>query len=407
MAILFRNEGNLPIEAIRNFGVSVKSEDAIGYFGTGLKYGIAVLMRNDCRIRLWTGGKGYEFVLVSENIRGKDFLLVHLAPIDEDGSLIPDETVPMGFTTDLGRDWETWMGFRELFCNTMDEGGTVAKRPPPPSCFEPEDDVTLIVVEGREIEKCWENRSETFLTTQAKHAGPISEAHLGEGRFVYYRGIRVYDLQERSMFNYNILSTVTLTEDRTLKYAFEAKNAAMSCVLSSEDSHFIEQFLSAPEGYFEHSISFDTHMQPTEVFLDTVENMWRNLRAMNMSARKFYLQHRRENLNPEDSVKLDPIEQEKLRRAVEACTEMGCMMRRYPIVVLDSFEDDAVVGKAEDNTIFISRRTFDMGTKYLASTIYEEYLHLERGLKDCTREMQNFLFERLFTEYEKRRGEPL
>lgn len=299
------------------------------------------------------------------------------------------------------------MGFRELYCNTADENGTVSKRTPPPDCFEAEDDVTLMVVEGSEIEKCWARRHETFLTTEAHRAGPISEAHLGEGKYVYYRGIRIHDLQEPALFNYNIRSDVSLTEDRTLKYAFEAKAAIVSLALAADDSDFIETILTAPKGYFENGLSFETHLVPSDTFLDTVERLWSEMRPMNLTSRKIYRLHRKVNLNPEDSVALNNIEREKLDRALAAVEDMGCLLNKYPVIVVDSFEEDNIMGKAEDDRIYISRNAFDMGTKYLASTIYEEYIHLDRGLHDCTREMQNYLFEKLFSEYERRKGVPL
>ena len=44
--IVFENPGEIDIRSISTFGVSVKEGDnPIGFFGTGLKYAIVVLLR--------------------------------------------------------------------------------------------------------------------------------------------------------------------------------------------------------------------------------------------------------------------------------------------------------------------------------------------------------------------------
>lgn len=54
--ILFQNPGEIDLLSIASFGVSVKEgENPIGFFGTGLKYAIAVLLRTGHRITVMTG----------------------------------------------------------------------------------------------------------------------------------------------------------------------------------------------------------------------------------------------------------------------------------------------------------------------------------------------------------------
>ena len=65
------------------------------------------------------------------------------------------------------------------------------------------------------------------------------------------------------------------------------------------------------------------------------------------------------------------------------------------------------VAQARDGQIWLSRRAFGNGTKYLASTLIEEHIHLAHGFGDCTRELQNLLFERLVHLGEQLQGELL
>lgn len=45
--------------------------------------------------------------------------------------------------------------------------------------------------------------------------------------------------------------------------------------------------------------------------------------------------------------------------------------------------------------VLIAHATIDMGTDFLAATLYEEYLHMQHGLRDESRQMQNHLFQLL------------
>ena len=76
MTTSFYNKSELPLECINTFGVSVKdNEHPIGYFGTGLKYAIAVLLRNGCTIDIFINDKPNKFEARKDTIRGKTTLI--------------------------------------------------------------------------------------------------------------------------------------------------------------------------------------------------------------------------------------------------------------------------------------------------------------------------------------------
>ena len=65
-------------------------------------------------------------------------------------------------------------------------------------------------------------------------------------------------------------------------------------------------------------------------------------------------------------------------------------------------------GRAKDGLITLSVDCFDKGTKFLASTIFEEYVHCKYGFQDESRQLQEFLFDRIVTMGEEYvTGEPL
>ena len=402
MPIAFQNEGLIPLRAVSAFGVSVKDkQDAIGYFGTGLKYAIAVLLRRKGTVHMWRGNEHYRFFTLEEEMRGKEFQFCAME--------CQGEVTELPFTTELGKNWEPWMAFRELYCNAVDEEGGAIEyvEELPPECFD-NTGHTLFIIEGKVAEDMWSERHMTVLQTKPMHEGPLADAHIGPGHFLYYRGIRVNDLTlKNSMYDYNLKANMELTEDRTLKWAFQARHAITSLVLGSEDPEFIRKVLSANMGVYEHQLDFtEVSMTPGPVFLDTVGSMRMNCDTCNISAMEVHREHVEKNVLPTKSIKLTRVEQKQLDRAISCCAALGCDMKRYPIVVLDHLGGN-VWGRAEGFRIYLSRRVFNMGTKMVAGTLFEEYIHLAEKLRDESRDMQNWLIDRLITLYEEKIGEPI
>lgn len=205
--IIFRNNGLIDLTAVRTLGVSVKEDDsAIGYFGTGLKFAVATILRNGGEITIWRGADKHVFGVNPANVRGKNFDVVTL-----DG-------VEIGFTTQLGRDWEPWMAFRELACNALDEGGRyfAANTPVGPGCG----DETIIEVVGGGIDRAYADRHDIIIKAEPLERNAFVEIHPGPSNDIFYRGVKVGQTMYQTFFRYNILSKIDLTEDRTFKYSF-------------------------------------------------------------------------------------------------------------------------------------------------------------------------------------------
>ena len=94
MKVVFENLGEIDVRAITTMGVSVKQDSsAVGYFGTGLKYALANVLRNRGKAVIYSGEDVYEFSSESSSIRGKKFDIVRMNNQD------------IGFTTELGKDY--------------------------------------------------------------------------------------------------------------------------------------------------------------------------------------------------------------------------------------------------------------------------------------------------------------
>lgn len=243
--LVFHNPGELDPQFLRLMGASVKSAGAFGRFGTGLKYGVATILRGGGTIRLFVGEKEYGFGTLAREVRDASFC---------EAVLFSKETgaeQPLGFTTALGKDWLPWMAFREFACNARDDGGDFFHTLQDlPECFAPAKDQTLFMVEWPELEAEAEQiAQELFLQGE-----PIEEAagvaiHPGPSQFVYHRGVRVMKLPKEAAFAYNVTGRMDLTEDRTAKYEFIVRADIRRALLSVQDRGIIAGSVTNSSGW--------------------------------------------------------------------------------------------------------------------------------------------------------------
>lgn len=389
--VIFQNEGLLDPIAIGTFGVNAKNDDsAIGYFGTGLKYAIAVLLREKHEIVICSGNNVYEFTLNTHALRGKEFNVVTM------------NGQPLGFTTELGKDWELWQAFRELYCNALDECGMVDASTDGTS-LRHEQHLTTIYVKGKPFYDAYLERDSIVLSTHPIASAGIVGIHPGESSYVYYKGVRALDLQKPSMHTFNINTHIGLTEDRTIRHSFMATDAIANALMRLDDPKLIEHSILAHESYMESELKFHECICPSEAALSTAEKNRLNPR-LNKTIHLLLKAHNRSL--PLPPIELNEIQKKQLQRAVKFCRDIGYMVDNYPIVCTTELKG-GMHGLAENETIYIAPQAFNIGTKYVASTILEEYFHLQTGFGDMTRDLQTYLFDAILTLGEKYLGEPI
>ena len=396
---VFRNKGVIDPRSITTFGVSSKEgKTPIGFFGTGLKYAISVLLRNRCSITIHSGGEKYSFGTKVDRVRHDEFEFVTMRT----GS---DEPVPLGFTTELGKTWELWQAFRELACNTIDENGTYYETDEKNPLGS--DDETLIVVSGAAFADTWRERDRIILSTKPMFSGKLAEVHVGESHHVYYRGVRVMKLDKPTLFTYNILEKVELTEDRTIKYGWYPTEYVQRTIALCEYDKIITTVVTASQSCWEANLYFSSNTPHTDVFKATVLKLAKAFTTnLNASAKKLVEASSLEDLLAGEVVKLNAIDRLRIEKAVGFLEKIGYSVSEYP-VKCSEFLGENVLGAAQNGIIYISRRTLMMGTKMLAGTLLEEYLHLKCKVEDESRGMQNFLIDALMSLGEQVTGEPL
>ena len=391
-SVIFKNSGLIETRAITTIGVSVKEGDSpFGYFGTGLKYAIGILLRNGCSITIWRGLEKLEFSLSPVRVRGEDF------------SIVTMNGEELGFTSAIGKNWELWMAYRELYCNTLDEGGDVYIGEE----VTPEESLTHIVVVGESFLSIHHNRRDFILQGEPTEVYNPVEIYDSPSKGFFYKSIFIGGLSKRSLLTYNLLDRITLTEDRTLKDLFDAEWEIVGAIKQSNNAQLIKKIVTAGEEFYESELHF-THNagKPSDTFLEVVtrlaEEEHPNLSDSAEAVAKQYVE--------EDSptiIELTKVQEIQLERARSFSETLGLFTdEEFPIVVVETLGKN-VLGRAKKGKIFLAREVFEMGTKMVAITLIEEYIHLKHGHGDMTRGMQNLLFNKIVSLGEELIGEPL
>lgn len=383
MKVVFQNNGVADILALTTMGVSVKEAGSIGYFGTGFKFAIATLLRTGHKVYLRSGTEYYKFASEQTKIRGQEFNMVTM------------NGVSLGFTTMLGRDWMCWMAYRELACNAFDEGGTVFLAS---DNVDHSPDQTTIIVIGEGIVGAHHERDEIFFTGSGNMRRVPSNK-------IYYRGVRVFDAP--CVNTYNITGSITLSEDRHAKHEHELRYEIAKIIAHSDDCDAVYLALREKE-MFESGLDYDyMSFNPSETFVNVASAIIANRESTNVSVRK--LLSRIGRLDETDNeITLDAVQRQQLKKAMSFIKKTMGYDITYPISVVEKI-DGGSLGAANrpQNKITLSVRVFEQGTKQVAATLLEEFMHLRFGYNDCTYAFQNALFDHIITLGERLNKKPL
>jgi hypothetical protein len=383
MSIFFSNPGKIDLRCITTMGVNVKADGSnpIGYFGTGLKYALAVCLRHDLAVTIWIGDKTYNVVKSKDSIRGKEFEFISLYCLQ---SLT---TTDLPFTTELGKNWSLENAYRELWSNCMDEKGTVSNRNPAIT-----DDSTTIMVQGEAFDYVHANRDSFILSSDLspifKHA--IGEIYPFSSSRVFYKGIAAFKLPRPSAYTYNITKQMDLTEDRTL-YSWTVERAVEDIIIQSNHKGIIKTALVG-EDQWEKRLDF-AYAYKNDDFLGHLSGLVK-ASSGNMGAELVKVFYATTAAVPEYiECELSDDDRASLKWAITKCKTCGFPVDMYPIKV-SNFIGEGFDGLAADGKIWLHSRIFSDKT-YLIAVLLEEYCHLRYEVKDETRAMQNRVFTML------------
>lgn len=384
--LYFGNDGVFDVRAMLTFGVSAKeNENAIGYFGTGFKYAVAIILRLGGKISIHTNGQNYKFTKVTEEIRGQEFDVVKMNDVDA------------GFTTRLGINWQPWQAFRELYCNCMDEFGNVSE------IMQNTD--TVIAVDCAEIHKAYQDRDTYILSGTPTVTSAYADIYQKPSHYVFYRGVAVMSTGKHALFTYNIKQQLELSEDRTVKSEWYATYYIRKALQGMENPSMMRKVLTAHHDFYERGIRFDADDAASDCFIETATQLIKSGVGVSESARMVVSRNDEKKGNwPE--IDLTSVKRQMLDRALSFLAKIDVPVNQFPVKIVEGL-GDGVMGRALDGVIYLSPLAFNMGTKQVASTLMEEWVHNKHGVADFDRAMQNWLFDKVLSLGEEINGQPL
>lgn len=389
--VVFENEEEVDILALTVFGVSVKDSSKIGFFGTGFKNAVSVILRSGGSIIVYSGEDKYEFSTETKTIRGKDF------------DVITMNGQSLSFTTDNARTWEPWMAVREILCNCTDESGEYYETWDE---VVPEEDTTKVIVDCPAFLEKYRERDDFILNPNKKYllySDSNFDVYTGETYNLFYKGIKVFtSLEKPYCYTYNIKTPQRLTEDRTIAMEWSVYydlGLYLTCV---DNENILRRILKCGEGYQEYSFSYSCVNDNNEFITQYVRKNCEGKIDKNIppNLRDKYATPLKTSISEQPGMLLNKMEITKLSKAKEGLHKAGWYTDKYPIKVVESL-GDGIIGFALDDTIYLTKLAFDQGTPDLAATLYEEYIHLDRGVRDYTRDFQNTVIKDLMLFVEK------
>lgn len=403
MSIIFQNPGLIDLRAVQIMGLNAKeTKDPIGQFGTGLKYAIAVLLRNSCKVSIWQGETEFRFVTRKENFRGKDFQFVYMRKGSTDSSDAILSEKALGFTLELGKHWEPWMAIRELESNVRDEGGESFAN----ADYQLSSDTTTIVISGPVAETAYAQLPDIFISSRPLWANTCLEVHRATNpsqlEWLYYRGVRCQKAEKPSLFRYNLLSEKALTEDRTFRYPWDG-TSDLRYLGQCTNEDVIRKVVQTDKGHLEWDIGYSEH-RLSDKFTEIVSALANRAQVSAWKAVRLA-----KGFAEFEEVEPDALQLQMLERARAFIEKMGeRRIRQFPVFICSDLGPNRLgVALTTRQEIWLSLRVFEMGMKQLISCLYEEYVHLDRKLSDLDYEMQNFLFDTIITQAAKLQGEIL
>ncbi|GAB5471439.1 MAG: hypothetical protein Kilf2KO_44690 [Rhodospirillales bacterium] len=388
MAVYFANAGLLDLNALRVMGVSVKENGSpIGYFGTGLKFALATLLRTGHAVELRLRGQAapYRFHAAPLTVRGRDFQQVYM------------NAERLAFTTALGRNWQPWQAYRELLSNALDEGGGASS--------EPCEADTVIRVAGDGIDRAHGERDTIFLSTRPLASSECVEVHPGAGRFLFYRGVRAFEVGG-GLYSYNITKGLELTEDRTIKDIWRAK-MYLGWHLPEMDSAEIAEALVVPAGQsWEHRLQFSLCDRPAEAFLEAASRVRRHPKISPEVAS--LLERHRLDADRFTPLRMTPpqarlfAEAAAIAAAASGGVASGVAASGVAASGVADFEVVETLGPGvlghydrERDRKYLSAPAFDGGVDLLAATLLEASLHQRVEAGGETGSVQDVALQRL------------
>jgi hypothetical protein len=399
------NDGILDIRLVALMGGTTKANDVfkIGQFGTGLKYTLAFLFRNNLHFRIFAGMDEISISLDEEVIRDEKFEIICI------------NGHRTSITTRMGADWQAWMIIRELWSNALDEGG--ADRYVTSQIAGQEGKTVFYIQVDKQIQEVLDQWDKYFIhgiqpwfenSSYAIYPG-------GDSRRLYKNGILIQEEEKtKTMFAYDI-KYAKLNELREFKGSPEYE---ITTALLNANQRVVEYLLeNVTEDYYEgNNLSFDWwHIK----FNETWERVIGNAKIIHPKALQNLKDAGAEIPNnllvvPEPLYKAlskqfermsalrvadkigeffedhSPEAEKKLKQGLVILEACGYHVHPELSFVFGYFGDKKILAKVSMNEkrVYISNTVLRASLHAIVDCLLEESEHFNTGMSDCSREFQ-------------------
>jgi hypothetical protein len=418
-----QSAGEIEIEAFTLIGASSKRNDEtkIGYFGSGLKYSIASMLRNNIDFKIFQGENEIKFDVVEKTFRNEIYNAI---------SVNGQET---SMTTTMGgSDWDiAFAPIREIYSNALDEDENVNLIDTDELIGKSE--TTTIYIEKTEgVRHFFENFMDYFcdknpnVITSNNYCTVYPKTMDGTLR-LFRKGILCsHDSEKQSLFSYNS-EHFSINESRVLSDNYSAKINIARGLKMTENKNLITDLINGLKGgnagYFEHELDFSTYVMFSNVWHEIVKDKKFVPAEILMFCKEYDLKDRiilpknlllalfkqfegldvlgmSENHSSAGYVLEENASEALTDKIIDALTvlrETKYISRLSDIdIKFAVFFDDDILGLAEKGKIILSTKLIDEDIPYIAKIIIEENEHNRSGFGDKTRSFQNHLFKLYF-----------
>lgn len=434
--LILKSNGELEPNALILMGASTKRDDEgkIGMFGTGNKYALAYLLRNNYDLKIFSGEKPIEIMTEVVTLKDHSYKQVYI------------NEQPTSITTELGKDWELWNAIRELYSNAVDEGILSFDLVDEKDIPVPSPESTQIVIKADDnLQKLYKEKEKYFLSKEQIEERVIdSDSYYGQvikkdevsPLIIYLNGIRINQLSDETMsiFDYNITQKDSdLIDERRIIKDFYKEYFPAVLQAKSNNEEMIDMVIShlgnnnfkilETNAYFQSKFMYDrsnlvkeklrefyegkTVVTPNiELFVEPDEVLMSN--KIPDEAFQFL---KNNNLITDDNLpeslvgkkkgeylcrEIEITDQERFNynKAIEVMNFNNYLIP-YPIKFVEFLEEQYknVLGRADlkNHEILLSRVSLSRGFQDIINTLIEENTHIKHGVYDETRAMQDAL----------------
>lgn len=411
------NRGLLDINLFSLMGGSTKKEDKfkIGKFGTGLKYTIAFLLRNNIHFKVFIDG---EEVLIEKR---------KLVARETEFDVIYINGEKTSVTTQMGHDWKAWMIVREIWCNALDEDDPHYAVT---DIINPEKGRTQFYIQNiAGVKNVTENWNKYFI----HQVEPLQETeryavykNQSKGLTIYKNGVLIKSIKtdKKALFAYDI-KNADINELREYKGYLQQD---ISLAVKNFNEKTVQIYMENHMNHWENGLDFD--YSSFTKFSDSWKNFIGEAKIITQKTKDHFVSSGAidqktadetmvvvsaalykglvDNHKSMSAVKvvsktsqfmrtdtINPDLEVKIQKSLKVLEKIGYKMNKDLSIEYGIFTRSSTLAKMdiENKKIYISEKMVDKSIFCNVGMLIEENEHYETGFEDETRQFQQHFID--------------